>query len=77
MEFWEDEDEDFPMVEMGTGKGNVQVASLWFCALHIIIFLIFFNVVKYQAQPCVIYTSTKSEESFLNALQSNGTLLNN
>ncbi|XP_057809795.1 DNA mismatch repair protein MSH5 isoform X3 [Salvia miltiorrhiza] len=43
LEFWEDEDGDFPMVEM----------------------------VKYQAQPCIIYTSTKSEESFLNALQSN------
>ncbi|KAH6778517.1 MUTS-like protein 5 [Perilla frutescens var. frutescens] len=41
LEFWEDENEDFPMVEM----------------------------VKYQAQPCIIYTSTKSEQSFLNALQ--------
>ncbi|GFP79116.1 DNA mismatch repair protein msh5 [Phtheirospermum japonicum] len=31
--------------------------------------------VKYQAQPCIIYTSTKSEPSFLAALQNNGTLL--
>ncbi|KAL7087940.1 hypothetical protein ACP275_13G098900 [Erythranthe tilingii] len=28
-------------------------------------------MVKYQAQPCIIYTSTKSEESFLAALQKN------
>ncbi|KAL8469958.1 hypothetical protein ACS0TY_032719 [Phlomoides rotata] len=41
LEFWEDDNEDFPLVEM----------------------------VKYQAQPCIIYTSTKSEQSFLTALQ--------
>lgn len=35
------------------------------------------DVVKYQARPCIIYTSTKSEQSFLTALQNNGTLLNN
>ncbi|KAL7087942.1 hypothetical protein ACP275_13G098900 [Erythranthe tilingii] len=29
------------------------------------------EMVKYQAQPCIIYTSTKSEESFLAALQKN------
>ncbi|CAN8258651.1 unnamed protein product [Cochlearia groenlandica] len=27
------------------------------------------NMVKYQANPCVIYTSTKSEESFVSSLQ--------
>ncbi|KAL6536769.1 MutS protein msh5 [Orobanche minor] len=43
LEFWEDDHEDFPLVEM----------------------------VKYQAQPCIIYTSTKSETSFLAALQKN------
>ncbi|XP_075522973.1 DNA mismatch repair protein MSH5 isoform X2 [Primulina tabacum] len=42
MEFWEDGDKDFQLVDM----------------------------VKFQAKPCVIYTSTKSEESFLAALQS-------
>lgn len=31
--------------------------------------------VKYQAKPLIIYTSTKSEESFLTALQKNGMLL--
>lgn len=30
--------------------------------------------VKYQAQPQIIYTSTKSEESFLSALQRSGML---
>ncbi|KAL3636963.1 MutS protein msh5 [Castilleja foliolosa] len=30
------------------------------------------EMVKYQAQPCIIYTSTKSEPSFLAALQNNG-----
>ncbi|XP_038690956.1 DNA mismatch repair protein MSH5 isoform X7 [Tripterygium wilfordii] len=30
------------------------------------------DLVKYQAQPLIIYTSTKSEESFLSALQRNG-----
>ncbi|KAH7842300.1 hypothetical protein Vadar_003750 [Vaccinium darrowii] len=29
------------------------------------------DMVKYQAKPLIIYTSTKSEESFLNALQKN------
>ncbi|KAL6529464.1 MutS protein msh5 [Orobanche gracilis] len=43
LEFWEDDHENFPLVEM----------------------------VKYQAQPCIIYTSTKSETSFLAALQKN------
>ncbi|XP_020554165.1 DNA mismatch repair protein MSH5 isoform X1 [Sesamum indicum] len=43
LEFWEDGNEDFPLVEM----------------------------VKYQAQPCIIYTSTKCEQSFLAALQNN------
>ncbi|KAL0399208.1 UNVERIFIED_CONTAM: DNA mismatch repair protein MSH5 [Sesamum radiatum] len=43
LEFWEDGNEDFPLVEM----------------------------VKYQAQPCIIYTSTKCEQSFLSALQNN------
>ncbi|KAK6124596.1 hypothetical protein DH2020_041664 [Rehmannia glutinosa] len=43
LEFWEDDNEDFPLVEM----------------------------VKYQAQPCIIFTSTKSEPSFLAALQKN------
>ncbi|KAG8386113.1 hypothetical protein BUALT_Bualt03G0115200 [Buddleja alternifolia] len=43
LEFWEEGNEEFPLVEM----------------------------VKYQAQPCVIYCSTKSEESFLAALQNN------
>ncbi|XP_073055825.1 DNA mismatch repair protein MSH5 isoform X2 [Primulina eburnea] len=42
MEFWEDGDKDFQLVDM----------------------------VKLQAKPCIIYTSTKSEESFLAALQS-------
>nr|XP_034896774.1 DNA mismatch repair protein MSH5 isoform X3 [Populus alba] len=31
------------------------------------------DLVKYQAKPLTIYTSTKSEESFLSALQRNGT----
>ncbi|MCD7465563.1 hypothetical protein HAX54_001564 [Datura stramonium] len=31
------------------------------------------DMVKYQAKPGIIYTSTKSEESFLAALQRNGT----
>uniref|UniRef100_A0A6N2L3M5 DNA mismatch repair protein MutS core domain-containing protein n=1 Tax=Salix viminalis TaxID=40686 RepID=A0A6N2L3M5_SALVM len=31
------------------------------------------DLVKYQAKPLTIYTSTKSEESFLSALQQNGT----
>ncbi|KAL0443359.1 UNVERIFIED_CONTAM: DNA mismatch repair protein MSH5 [Sesamum latifolium] len=43
LEFWEDGNEDFPLVEM----------------------------VKYQAQPCIIYTSTKCGQSFLAALQNN------
>ncbi|KAL0362842.1 UNVERIFIED_CONTAM: DNA mismatch repair protein MSH5 [Sesamum calycinum] len=43
LEFWEDGNEDFPLVEM----------------------------VKYQAQPCIIYTSTKCEQSLLAALQNN------
>lgn len=78
LEFWEDEDEDFPMVEMGTWKQNVQVAfesglEYFLCNL----LLLTVNAVKYQAQPCIIYTSTKSEQSFLNALQNNGRLLNN
>lgn len=30
------------------------------------------STVKYQANPLVIYTSTKSEESFLAALQQSG-----
>jgi len=30
------------------------------------------GAVKYQANPLVIYTSTKSEESFLSALQQSG-----
>ncbi|KAH9613447.1 hypothetical protein KSS87_005103 [Heliosperma pusillum] len=29
------------------------------------------DLVKYQAQPVIIYTSTKSEEAFLSALQRN------
>nr|XP_034896775.1 DNA mismatch repair protein MSH5 isoform X4 [Populus alba] len=33
------------------------------------------DLVKYQAKPLTIYTSTKSEESFLSALQRSGTLL--
>ncbi|XP_061984418.1 DNA mismatch repair protein MSH5 isoform X5 [Populus nigra] len=33
------------------------------------------DLVKYQAKPLNIYTSTKSEESFLSALQRSGTLL--
>ncbi|KAL0353657.1 UNVERIFIED_CONTAM: DNA mismatch repair protein MSH5 [Sesamum angustifolium] len=41
LEFWEDGNQDFPLVEM----------------------------VKYQAQPCIIYTSTKCEQSLLSALQ--------
>lgn len=32
-------------------------------------------VVKYQAKPLIIYTSTKTEESFLSALQRSGMLL--
>lgn len=31
-----------------------------------------FTSVKYQAKPQVIFTSTKSEEGFLAALQKNG-----
>lgn len=31
--------------------------------------------VKYQAKPVIIYTSTKSEDSFLCALQRSGMLL--
>lgn len=34
-----------------------------------------FDLVKYQAKPFTIYTSTKSEESFLAALQRSGKLL--
>ncbi|XP_011012095.1 PREDICTED: DNA mismatch repair protein MSH5 isoform X4 [Populus euphratica] len=33
------------------------------------------DLVKYQAKPLTIYASTKSEESFLSALQRSGTLL--
>ncbi|KAH9615900.1 hypothetical protein KSS87_002031 [Heliosperma pusillum] len=31
----------------------------------------FYLLMKYQAQPVIIYTSTKSEEAFLSALQRN------
>lgn len=31
--------------------------------------------VKYQAKPLIIYTSTKSEEPFLRALQRSGKLI--
>lgn len=34
-----------------------------------------FGSVKYQAKPSIIYTSTKSEERLLAALERNGMLL--
>ena len=41
-------------------------------------FILFFHImgsVKYQAKPLIIYTSTKSEEPFLRALQRSGKLI--
>lgn len=43
---------------------------------HSFIILFFYTAtVKYQAKPLIIYTSSKSEESFISALQRSGTLL--
>jgi hypothetical protein len=42
---------------------------------YFILFGCIIGSVKYQAKPLIIYTSTKSEESFLCALQRGGMLL--
>lgn len=61
-------------------SGNFQVeCNFLFTVLYfwIILYMICnFGSVKYQAKPSIIYTSTKSEERLLAALERNGMLLN-
>ncbi|KAL2472956.1 DNA mismatch repair protein MSH5 [Forsythia ovata] len=80
-----DETEAVPQVYMACVMHGRRVGVSYFdssiCQLHVLEFwedgsedFQLVDMVKYQAKPCTIYTSTKSEESFLAALQrSDGT----
>ncbi|EXB66342.1 MutS protein-5-like protein [Morus notabilis] len=56
LEVWEDGSTEFPLIDLSS---------------HIFLFLYCCNTdsVKYQAKPMIIYSSSKSEESLLSALQ--------